>query len=363
MKNNILDTGVKNVKNVGGYVFENESINRLRHIVENFTFSTKPHVLVFLDCALLNNKLIKNQIEPYQVIIIDTAKEPSTDSIDKIMLQLKDKTPDLIIGIGGGNTMDTAKACSNLFTNPGKASDYQGWDLVKNKGILKMAIPTISGTGSEATRTCVMTNSNNGLKLGMNSDFTVFDYIIMDPSLSSTVPRNQFFYTGMDAYIHCLESLEGIYRNPIGDSFSNQTLALCRDIFSSDNMMSDSNREKMMVASYLGGCSIATSYVGLIHPFSAGLTVVLGIHHCLANCIVLNSMEEYYPKFHKEFNTFLSKQKVDIPKDVCSNLNEETYRKLYNSTIIHEKPHFNALGENYKEILNFERVKNIFSAM
>ena len=72
------------------------------------------------------------------------------------------------------------------------------------------------------------------------------------------------------------------YRNSIGDAYAEQTISLSREIFFSDNMMSDLNREKLMVASYLGGCAIATSYVGLVHPFSAGLSVALGTHHCLA---------------------------------------------------------------------------------
>ena len=91
---------------------------------------------------------------------------------------------------------------------------------------------------------------------------------------------------------HCIESLAGGYRNAIGDAFSDQTLKLCREVFLSTDMQTDENREKLMVASYLGGCAIATSYVGIIHPFSAGLSVVLGTHHCMANCIVMAVMEE-----------------------------------------------------------------------
>ena len=111
----------------------------------------------------------------------------------------------------------------------------------------------------------------------MNSDFTVYDQILMDPSLTVTVPRNQYFYTGMDAYIHSFEALSGSYRNPIGDAFSNQTISLCKDVFSTGDMMEASKREKLMVASYLGGCAIATSYVGVVHPLPAGLSVVLGL--------------------------------------------------------------------------------------
>ncbi len=66
---------------------------------------------------------------------------------------------------------------ANLLTNGGKAEDYQGWDLVKKPAIYKIGIPTISGTGAEASRTCVMTNSKSGIKLGMNSDFTIYDQL------------------------------------------------------------------------------------------------------------------------------------------------------------------------------------------
>ena len=73
------------------------------------------------------------------------------------------------------------------------------------------------------------------------------------------------------------------------------------------NMKSDQMREKLMVASYLGGCSIAASYVGLVHPFSAALSVVLGIHHGLANCIAMRGMQPYYPKYFEELLKRLEK--------------------------------------------------------
>jgi len=256
--------------------------------------------------------------------------------------------------------MDVAKAVSNLLTNGGKAEEYQGWDLVKQAGVYKIAIPTLSGTGAEATRTCVMTNKKSGLKLGMNSDYTVFDQIIMDPDLTATVPRNQYFYTGMDAYIHCVEALNGGYRNAIGDAFSDQTIQLSRDVFNSQDMMTDDNRSKMMVASYLGGCAIATSYVGVVHPFSAGLSVVLGTHHCVANCIIMRAMEEFYPKEYDEFWGMVDQQNVEIPEGICSNLSDVQYEQLYASTIIHEKPLTNALGEGFRSILTKDKVIDIF---
>jgi len=300
------------------------------------------------------------------VIFVDTSQEPTTQFINQTLIDIKNERqspPVVIIGMGGGITMDIAKAISNLYTNEGKAEDYQGWDLLKFPGIFKIAIPTLSGTGAEATRTCVMTNKINGLKLGMNSDFTVYDHIIMDPELTISVPRNQYFYTGMDAYIHCVESLNGSYRNAIGDAYSEQTISICRKVFNSHDMMSDDNRMNMMVASYLGGCAIATSYVGLIHPFSAGLSVVLGLHHCEANCIVMRAMENFYPKEFDEFWQMVHKQEIYIPNDVCKDLTPDQYDQLYASTIIHEKPLTNALGEDFKNVLTKEKVVEVFKQM
>jgi 3-deoxy-alpha-D-manno-octulosonate 8-oxidase len=297
---------------------------------------------------------------------IDTTDEPTTDEIDSLVAALLQEgytKPVAVVGMGGGITMDTAKAVSNLLTNGGKAAQYQGWDLVKVPGIFKVGIPTISGTGAEATRTCVMTNPASGLKLGMNSDFTVFDHVIMDPDLTATVPRDQYFYTGMDAYIHCIEALAGSYRNAIGDAYSRETINLCRQVFLEDDMQTPANRERLMVASYLGGCAIATSYVGLVHPLSAGLSVVLGVHHCVGNCIVMRAMADYYPAAYDEFWQMAERQRVSVPEGICRNLDDATFKALYDASTIHQKPLTNALGENYKAVLTLDKVTDLFRKM
>jgi 3-deoxy-alpha-D-manno-octulosonate 8-oxidase len=359
---------VRNVRNVIGFTFGDNSISGLEEIVNQKRHVDNGIFIFFVDHYFQGKKIIEklpilsNDIS----LFIDTTDEPATEVIDGLLDEIRSKTSEKISGIvavGGGITLDTAKAISNLLNNPGKAEDYQGWDLVKNPGVYKIAVPTISGTGSEATRTCVMTNKRTGLKLGMNSDYTVFDRIVMDPVLTATVPRNQYFYTGMDAYIHCVESLSGSYRNAIGDAYSRETINLCRQVFLEGDMMSSINRERLMVASYLGGCAIATSYVGVVHPFSAGLSVVLGVHHCVANCIVMRAMQPFYPAEYEEFWRMASKQGVDIPEGVARGLTDEQYEQLYSSTVIHQKPLINALGENYLDILTKEKVIEIFKAM
>ena len=354
-------------KQVPRVAFGRGSFLKLEELIQ--MYRKKSYIIFILDHVHKTTGLLDqlpNKSED-SLLLVDTTDEPKTSQIDQlrndILATKSGRRPSLFIGVGGGSAMDIAKAVSNLLTNGGKAEDYQGWDLVKVPGIYKIGVPTLSGTGAEATRTCVMTNKKTGLKLGMNSDFTVYDQLLLDPALTKTVPRDQYFYTGMDAYIHCIESLAGTYRNAIGDAYSEQTITLCRDVFNTDDMMSDGNRSKMMVASYLGGCAIATSYVGVIHPFSAGLSVVLGIHHCVANCITMRAMEEFYPEEYTEFWQMVELHDIYVPEGVCSNLTNEQFDQLYASTVIHEKPLINALGSNFQDILTKEKVIDLFKVM
>jgi 3-deoxy-alpha-D-manno-octulosonate 8-oxidase len=233
----LLKTGISNVRNISRYTFAFGAIKELPNFLQERRKIGNGRVVFFVD-AFFENDLeshLKYQIpDSDQVFFVSTEDEPTTDRIDKFAAearQINEGDPSAIVGMGGGITLDTAKAVSNLLTNPGNAADYQGWDLVKNPGIFKIGIPTLSGTGAEATRTCVMTNKVTGLKLGMNSDHTVFDQLILDPDLTATVDRNQYFFSGMDAWIHCMESLNGSFRNPIGDAFSMQAINLCREVF------------------------------------------------------------------------------------------------------------------------------------
>jgi 3-deoxy-alpha-D-manno-octulosonate 8-oxidase len=365
----ILDTGVKQVRNIGRYIIGQNALSNIDDFLRDRVVDEKSYVVFFVDEFFKSKPSIVEKLPVAQVdklIYLDTSAEPTVEAIDGLMRELRDwkeGRPVALVAMGGGATMDICKAVANLYNNEGSASSYQGWDLVKNPGVFKVAVPTLSGTGAEATRTCVMTNKATGLKLGMNSDHTVFDAVVMDPELSSTVPRNQYFYTGMDAYIHCVEALEGTYRNPIGDAYSNQVLALCREIFLEGDMMTSANREKLMVASYLGGCSIATSYVGVVHPFSAALSVVFGYPHCLANCIVMRAMAEFYPSACDEFWRMVENQQVDIPQGICRDITDDVHEQLYNAAIVHEKPLTNALGETFKSILTPAKVRSIFELM
>jgi 3-deoxy-alpha-D-manno-octulosonate 8-oxidase len=358
-----------NAKNVPRYVFGCGSRSSLPALVEARRSGNGGAAIFLIDRFFTDRPGFPESLGAKKsdaIRFIDIAEEPTTKAVDALLDDLRTagiKEPAVIVGVGGGTTLDTAKAVANLFTNPGHAADYQGWDLVRNPGIYKIGVPTISGTGAESSRTCVMTNHATGLKLGMNSDYTIYDQLVLDPDLSATVQRDQYFFTGMDSYIHCVESLAGRYRNPIGDAYSGTVLNLCRQVFLHDDMMSRAGREKLMVASYLGGCALATSFVGLVHPLSAGLSVVLGLHHGVANCITLRALDEFYPDACAEFQSMIRAQAVSIPRGVCDGLPDEQLEQMCESASLHEKPLTNALGPDYEKILTKKRMLELYRRM
>lgn len=299
-------------------------------------------------------------------VTVSTEREPVTNEIDDLMAQLRidlASVPCAVVGIGGGITMDTAKAVSNLYGNPGTAASYQGWDLLGAPGVYKIAVPTISGTGAEASRTCVMTNTASGLKLGMNSRFTFFDEVILDSSLTGTVPKDQYFFTGMDTYMHDFESLNGSHRNALSDALSQESLRLVREVFTSGDAKSNANREKLMTASFLGGTAIAGTYVGLVHPVSAGLSVVFGTHHGVGNCIAMRAMQEFYPAEYDEFWGFVDAQGVEVPVLGGMSWDADTLDRLTAATLLHEKPLSNALGPDYRSVLTPTKIADIFKQL
>ncbi len=352
-------------KSVLSHVFGHGALDQLGDLIEPRRAEGGP--AVYCVDSWFRGKELEQRLPKLagdRVLWVDSSVEPTTTAVNAFYDEVKTGAkPSVVVGVGGGASLDTAKALSNLLGNGGRAEDYQGWDLLPRPGVHKIGVPTISGTGAETSRTCVMINPANGLKLGMNSDHTIYDQLVLDPELSRTVPRDQYFFTGMDSYVHCLESLHGRHRHAIGDAYSHQSIALCREVFASPDMMDDRAREALMVASYLGGCAIANSFVGVVHPFSAGLSVVLGLHHGLANCVVMGAMDEFYPNESREFREMAKRQGVTVPSGVARRLDDAGHESLYRATIIHEKPLANALGPDFKSVLTPAKVREIFLRM
>jgi 3-deoxy-alpha-D-manno-octulosonate 8-oxidase len=298
-----------------------------------------------------------------KIVYVDVTHEPKTKQVDALAAELKAEFGEVsgIIGIGGGSTLDLAKAVSLMMTNPGSSADYQGWDLVKLPGVYKVGIPTLSGTGAEVSRTTVLTGPTR--KLGMNSDFTPFNQIVLDPELTKNVPANQRFYTGMDCYIHCIESLEGTFLNEFSKSYGEKALDLCQKIFVHKDKWDEESDDQLMMASFAGGMSIAYSQVGVAHAVSYGLSYLLGTKHGVGNCIVMNHLSEYYPVGVEEFKLMVEKNKIEIPTGICANLTEEQFDSMINVSMGMKPLWENALGPNWESIMTREKLRDLYGRL
>ena len=357
----------RNFKMVGYVVYGRGSFNQLDEIIAPHRKEERPMVfLVDHFFSKSGGKALVNRIPVRgndKIVFADVTSEPKTTYVDILAGQLKKEFGKIsgIIGIGGGSTMDLAKAVSLMMKNPGSSADYQGWDLVKNPGVYKVGIPTLSGTGAEVSRTTVLTGPAK--KLGMNSDFTPFDQIVLDPELTANAPTNQRFYTGMDCYIHCIESLTGTYLNEFSKSYGEKALQLCRDVFINKESWDDDCDDKLMMASYAGGMSIAYSQVGVAHAVSYGLSYLLGTKHGIGNCIVMNHLDEYYPEGAKEFKYMVEKNKIEIPTGICKGLSDEQFDTMINVSLGMKPLWENALGKDWEKIMTREKLRDLFEKL
>ena len=325
----------RNFKMVGYVVYCRGSFNQLDEILAPQRKGDAP--FIFLVDHFFENKPLAGRVPlraKDKIIFVDVTYEPKTSYVDKLAGQLRQEFGSVsgIIGIGGGSAMDLAKAVSLMMTNTGSSADYQGWDLVKQPGVYKVGIPTLSGTGAEVSRTTVLTGPSK--KLGMNSDYTPFDQIVLDPELTAGAPANQRFYTGMDCYIHCIESLQGTYLNEFSKSYGEKALQLCQEVYVKRQGWDEESDDKLMMASYAGGMSIAYSQVGVAHAVSYGLSYLLGTKHGIGNCIVFDHLEEFYPEGVREFKKMVEKNKIDIPQHITKGLTDEQFNAMIDVSLV-----------------------------
>lgn len=357
----------KNFKNIEKIVYGRGSFNQLDEIIEPIRKENEGFFVFVVDNYFkgkdLENKLPLKQTDIVYFIDVDP-KEPTTDQVDTIRDELlkNNGMPSGIVGIGGGSIMDIAKATSLMFKNEGSSSLYQGLNLVKNKGIYHLGIPTISGTGAECSMTAVLSGPEK--KLGLKCEWTVFNQIILDPNLIATVPSDQWFYTGMDTFIHCIESKSGINYNMFSQAYGDQSIELCKEVFLGENAgQNPKNDEKLMMASLFGGLSLTYSEVGACHALSYGLSVVLGMKHGYANCIAFNHLQEFYGDSVNEFKEMVKRFDITLPQNLSKNWTEKQIEEMAEVAINLPFMWRHAIGENWQSKFGLNDIKNLYRRM
>lgn len=345
--------------------FGRSSFNSLSKVVDARRSGAAQNVVYIVD-EVFQERELPSRIPLEQgdrILFVNVEEEPKTRLIDELVAQVRGMYSSAdqivaVVGIGGGSTLDICKAVSILLTNGGRAEDYQGWDLVERAGKYKIGVPTLSGTGAEVSRTCVLTSETK--KQGINSVYSIFDELVLDPELLKGISDSQRFFTAMDCYIHSVESLRGTFINGFSRAFAEKARDMCVSVFLDQPADSD---EKLMMASYFGGCSIVYSEVGICHALSYGLSFVFGYHHGIANCIVFDKLEKYYPDDLPVFREMVHRNNIEIPSHVLAEASDEQLKVMTSMAYMMEKPLRNALGDNWRSILTPEVVRELYRTM
>lgn len=192
---------------------------------------------------------------------------------------------DVIIGLGGGSAIDTAKAIAGLLTNPGAPLDYlevvgKGEPLTERAAPC-VAIPTTAGAGAEVTRNAVLKVSEEHVKVSLRSPLLLPDLVIVDPELSASMPPAVTASTGLDALTQVLEPFVSHLANPLTDGFCREGLpraarSLARAYADGGDMDA---REEMALVSLLGGLALANAKLGAVHGFAGPLGGMYAIPH------------------------------------------------------------------------------------
>jgi alcohol dehydrogenase class IV len=222
---------------------------------------------------------IYDQVEP----------EPPIRCVEMATKQFKSGGCDLVIGIGGGSSLDVAKGASIMATNEGSVLDMCGIDLVKKEGAKKILIPTTAGTGSEATRVFVITDEKDNTKKVVNSLYALSDIAIVDPLLTLTMPPKVTAETGMDALVHAVETYVSMNATPFSDILAEKPIQWIAR-YLPVAWAKGSNLEAryfISLAATMAGMAFASGGLGAVHALAYPIGTEYHLSHGRSNAVML----------------------------------------------------------------------------
>jgi alcohol dehydrogenase class IV len=193
--------------------------------------------------------------------------------IDETTVELKSSGADVVVGIGGGSSLDTAKAVAALATNAGSALDYAGLNKVSNRPLPMIAVPTTSGTGSEVTLWSVFTDDTRAVKVAIGGVLIYPSVALCDPELTLELPAALTAATGMDALAHAIECYTNNNCQPISGALAIEAIRLIGQHLRSAvlNGRDRQSRYGMMLASTMAGIAMNPTRLGLAHALAMPL--------------------------------------------------------------------------------------------
>jgi len=219
----------------------------------------------------------------------DVEPEPSVECVDRGREACRTAACDVVLGVGGGSALDVAKAVGALAGEEATTAEFQAGLTMPEMGLPIVAIPTTSGTGSEATKNSVLSNHQQQIKKSIRGDRLLPRAVILDPELTVSVPPYVTACTGMDALTQAIESFTSMNGTPITDSMAIHSFrllarSLVRSVECGDDVEA---RADTAYGSLLAGLALATARLGVVHGLAHPLGVRYGIPHGLVCGVLL----------------------------------------------------------------------------
>jgi len=222
-------------------------------------------------------------------VYADVPQDSGMEVVDKGAELALAAGADVLVSLGGGSVIDTAKGMCIVTTEGGSLRDFQGMQMLTRPQTPHIVIPTTAGTGSEVTSGAVILDKDQGQKIIIFEYFNTPRVALLDPHMTENLPPNLTASTGMDAMTHAVESYVAQARNPISDAAALHAIKLIVKYLPAalENGHDLVARGQMQIAALLAGWAFSNAMVGLVHAMAHSLGAVCRIPHGLANGLLL----------------------------------------------------------------------------
>ncbi|MBV9489807.1 MAG: iron-containing alcohol dehydrogenase [Verrucomicrobia bacterium] len=225
----------------------------------------------------------------------DAVPDPTTTSLGIVLAKLQGGEHDCVIGLGGGSSIDTAKAVAVLAIHPGPMRRFKSPHQLDAPGLPVIAIPTTAGTGSEATRFTIVTDVETGEKMLCIGLAYLPIAAIIDYELTLTKPKRLTADTGVDSLTHAIEAFVSRQANPFADGFARAAMAAIwrhlPTLYAEPG--NRTAREAMMLAATQAGIAFSNSSVALVHGMSRPIGAQFHVAHGLSNAMLLPTVTAF----------------------------------------------------------------------
>ncbi|MFA1820158.1 iron-containing alcohol dehydrogenase [Virgibacillus oceani] len=277
--------------------FGNGAIEKLSELVNNLNGSK---AIIVADPGVVKAGIVDRVIDSLQknipyIVFSEIESDPEVQSVEKGLEIAKEESCDIVIGVGGGSSLDTAKTIGLLMNNDGGVRDYVGLDKVPNPSCPTIAIPTTAGTGSELTIFSVLSDKENKVKISIGSYYNCPDIALCDPELTLSLPPSITAATGMDALTHALESFVNKTTQPISEGMAKQSMRLVSENLRLAVVQGENKeaRYNMLLASTMAAMAFNVTRLGLAHALAIPLGARFNIPHGTVNAMLLPEVMEY----------------------------------------------------------------------